>query len=475
MLITKTEIEQVCNQVLREITPTKKDREKINAIVQKIMERVSAVSKEYGIFGKVLLAGSVAKETWLRQDPDIDVFMQVPTTISTEAFRKTCLTIAKKAVEDYPQIERFADHPYLEAIVDNTRVNIVPCFKVQAGNWISATDRTPFHTKYVNEKITDSQRNEVLLLKKFLKGIKVYGAEIRIGGFSGYLCELLVLHYKSFLNILNTFAKYQEKIIVDLEKLYAQKESLETLFKQPIIIIDPVDKKRNVASAVRLQNLYTTIAASRAFLRNPRTSFFKPKKIVPLPPDQLKQEMITQKSPIIFLTFKKSNPIPDVLWGQLYKSQRALRKLLEMNDFTVLRSTVWSNEKNLNIQIFELEQQFLPKVKKRCGPPLEKEEECEKFLKKHLTNPQTVAGPYIENGKWTVEIHRKRVNGANLLKEGVTGKKKIGLSRQIAQTIAHEYELYINENIMELYKKNREFAKFLTSFLSGKPEWLSPT
>ena len=41
-------------------------------------------------------------------------------------------------------------------------------------------------------------RDEVRVLKKFMKGIDTYGAEIKVGGFSGMLCETLILNYGSF-------------------------------------------------------------------------------------------------------------------------------------------------------------------------------------------------------------------------------------------------------------------------------------
>jgi tRNA nucleotidyltransferase (CCA-adding enzyme) len=65
--------------------------------------------------------------------------------------------------------------------------------------WLSATDRTPF-IHYVKKRLGKTLQDDVRLLKKFMQGIKVYGAEIKTGGFSGYLCELLILHYGSFAN-----------------------------------------------------------------------------------------------------------------------------------------------------------------------------------------------------------------------------------------------------------------------------------
>jgi len=45
--------------------------------------------------------------------------------------------------------------------------------------------------------LTPELRREARLLKKFAKGIGTYGAEIKIGGFSGMLIDSLVLYYQS--------------------------------------------------------------------------------------------------------------------------------------------------------------------------------------------------------------------------------------------------------------------------------------
>jgi tRNA nucleotidyltransferase (CCA-adding enzyme) len=99
------------------------------------------------------------------------------------------LKIAKSAAGNAEQIERFAEHPYLEIIQDEMRIDIVPCYNVERGQWQSATDRTPFHTDYVKKNLKPDLLGEVRLLKKFMQGVGVYGAEVKIGGFSGYLCD----------------------------------------------------------------------------------------------------------------------------------------------------------------------------------------------------------------------------------------------------------------------------------------------
>jgi tRNA nucleotidyltransferase (CCA-adding enzyme) len=467
-------IEEVCATVLERVSPKKMTRAKIETLAKKLENKVASASKASGVEAEVHVEGSVAKNTWLSEEPEIDIFMRVPTTIPRKSLGEICLKIARKATEGSKQIERFAEHPYLEAIVDNVRVNIVPCYNVEQGEWLSATDRTPFHTEYVKKRLIEQMRGEVRLIKKFMKGIGVYGAEIKVGGFSGYLCELLILHYKSLVNTLQTFARHQQRIVVDIENYYERREDeLQLLFKDPLVIVDPVDKGRNVASAVQPQKLHIFTASARAFLKNPSLSFFYPPKTKALTVKELRQRLAKRGSVIVFVAFRKVNAVPDVLWGQLYKSHRSLRKLVELNDFKILRSTVWSDEKSLNMFIFELEDCCLPKVKKHFGPPLEKERECENFVRKYMDNSDVISGPYISDGRWVVELRRKITDAYELLNERLKdGGKNAGVAEGISRILKKRFEILVNENIAKVYAENVEFAEFLTEFLSGRPKWL---
>jgi len=467
-------IEKICATVLERTTPKSGERAKMKTLAEELEKKVVSASKEFGVEIDVRVEGSVAKDTWLSEDPEIDVFMRVPTTIPRKSLGDACLKIARKATEGSEQIERFAEHPYLEAIVDDVRVNIVPCYKVRRGEWLSATDRTPFHTDYVKKNLETQMKGEARLLKRFMKGTDIYGAEIKVGGFSGYLCELLILRYRSFLNILKAFAQFRKRIVIDIKGSYEGRENeLGLLFKEPLIIVDPVDKGRNVASAVQPQKFYTFIAAARAFLKNPKKEFFYPPKTVALSAKELKQELQKHGSSIVFVTFGRVDAVPDVLWGQLYKSQRSLRKLLQLSGFKVLRDLSWSDEKTVNTFVFELEQRFIPPVKKHLGPPLEKEQECERFLQKHVNSRNVVSGPYVEDGRWVVELRREYTDVVVLLNERLKGGgRNAGVAEKISKVLREGFKIFVNDEVLEIYEKNSEFAKFLTEFLSGKPKWL---
>ena len=467
-------LEAVCAEIAEKVIPSEEERKCILDLAERLKDRVMAATEEEGIKARVRVEGSVAKDTWLRKEPDIDIFVCVSTTIPREEFGTRCLKIARKATEGSKQVERFAEHPYLETEVDNTTVNIVPCYQVEQGEWISATDRTPFHTDYIKARLNEDVCTEIRLLKQFMKGVGVYGAEIKIGGFSGYLCELLVLNCDSFVQVLESFADLKGRRIIDYEGFYEGKEEdLDTIFEEPLVVVDPVDKGRNVAAAVRQERLNEFVVAARKFLKNPDLEFFYPSEIVVFRNQELVNALKTRGSKIIFVEFGKADAVPDVLWGQLYKSQRALHKMLQRHDFNIIRDSVLSDEENLNVFIIEIENRSLPLIKRHWGPPIRKREECEKFLQKHSRAPHTVSGPRVERGRWLVEIRREYMDAVDLLTERLRdGGRRIGVADLVAQAVSKGFKVVVNEEILELYSSNSELAKFLTTYLKGKPRWL---
>ena len=470
----ENELNSLTKRVLEKITPKKEEYAKIEALSRELEQKITLACRQEGVEAIVRVEGSIAKDTWLSENPDIDIFMRLPTSIPRKNLGDVGLRIAKKAAGNAEQIERFAEHPYLEIFLGGYRVDIVPCYDAKPGEWQSATDRTPYHTDYIKKRLSKEMRGEVRLLKKFMQGIDVYGAEIKVGGFSGYLCELLIMKYCSFAQTIRAFAQYNRRVVIDIEGFYAGRENeLSLLFPEPLVIIDPVDKGRNVASAVQPQKLYTFIGAARAFLKKPSEVFFYPPKPEILSAEALKSQLEHRGSSIVFMVIGELKAVPDVLWGQLYRSKRSLRTLLELSDYKVLKDAVWSNEKSLNVFIFELEQQVLPDIKKHLGPPLEREAECEKYLAKYAQNERVISGPYVEDGRWMVELPRKTTDAVVLLKERLAdGGKNAGVADLIAKVIQKNLKVIVNSEVLEVYSVNGDFAEFLTEFLSGKPFWL---
>lgn len=468
-------IAEVLAEALKRITPTSQDKKRVLELAKNLQRRVEVAARKAKAPVEVRVEGSIAKNTWLREFPDIDIFMRVPEIVPRETFATLYLDIAKEATSEAKQVERYAEHPYLEAFFDNVRVNIVPCYRVKKGEWISATDRTPFHTDYVKPLLNEELCGHIRLLKQFMKGIGVYGAEIKVGGFSGYLCELLVLFYGGFLQVLEAAVEWNNNIYIDLGSHYENTEStLKRIFTEPLVIIDPVDKGRNAASAVRKERLDEFVAASRGLLRKPAGEFFFPPKKNSFCSEELLQQMRSRGSALVFILFRGAKTVPDILWGQLYKSQRALRKLARRYGFRVIRDDTWSDENGLNAFLIELKHRRLPHLRKHFGPPLEKKEECTVFLQKYVGSKRLLSGPQIMDGRWVVEIRREYVDIVELFEDKLEdGGKDVGVANLISEALIENLEIRVNAEILTMYSRNKDFAKFVTTYLKGQVRWLT--
>ena len=473
-MASASNLERVLADVLKRITPSRKEKKDVLSLADNLVKRVKKAAKKAKVEATVRVEGSVAKDTWLRGEPDIDIFLQLPTSVPREALGTVCLRIAKEATKGSKQVERFAEHPYLEAFVQSTRVNIVPCYKAKPSEWLSATDRTPYHTEFVKPRLNDALRSEIRLLKQFMKGIGTYGAEIKVGGFSGYLCELLTLHHGTFANVLKAAAAWKKPWTIDYRSYYKEREGeIPKIFEEPLVVVDPVDKGRNVASAVRRERLLEFVAASRQFTQHPSKEFFFPKPTRILSERQLTRSMERRGTALVFVKIGKVNAVPDILWGQLYKTQRSLRRMLVQNDFSIINDAVWSNEADQSVLLFEVEDRFLPATRKHLGPPVEKRVECERFLRKHLGASATVSGPRLEDERWVAEIKRKHTDIVELLRVELNkGGRQIGVAGRVSKAVADNVIILVNEQIVSTYRTNSGFAEFLTEYIKGKPKWL---
>ena len=160
----------------------------------------------------------------------------------------------------------------------NATADIVPAFKIsKAEEMGSAVDRTQLHNQFINSELSQKQRNDVRLLKSFLNARNVYGAEARIEGFSGYLCELLVYYYGSFIGVMEAFCKLKLPVAIDIINRGNEKHNVAEMakrFNSEFIVVDPTDHNRNVAANVSKESLAKTVLGARAFLKEPSINTF---------------------------------------------------------------------------------------------------------------------------------------------------------------------------------------------------------
>ncbi|HEX2557140.1 MAG TPA: CCA tRNA nucleotidyltransferase, partial [Nitrososphaera sp.] len=317
----------------------------------------------------VVFGGSFAKGTWLRGDADIDIFFKVRPSVGIEEFEKMGRDIGQKALKKYNPKLRYSDHPYVEAIVRGVRVNVVPCYDVEQGKWQSAADRSPFHTEYVIKNMDDEKRDQVRLLKKFFKSAGIYGAEISTGGFSGYVSEVLVLKYGSLENVLRAAADLKERQVIAMNDIYDP--DIVKGFSSVVIIIDPVDIRRNLGTAIAPESAGKFMLAARAFLDKPSLLFFGAQK---------NSAAGKLYSTVLIIEFTHTERSSDIIWGQLKRSLNAIAKQLEIAGFEVLRSSCATDEKNSGAFAFLLESMTLPGYVKKRGPEIFRKADTASFI-----------------------------------------------------------------------------------------------
>ncbi|MEM2145777.1 MAG: nucleotidyltransferase domain-containing protein, partial [Candidatus Jordarchaeaceae archaeon] len=176
-------LEPVYESVLQKISPSEEDKIKVQNICRDLIRRIKEEAVSLKIDVNPTLVGSIAKDTWIKTKPDIDIFIVFPRTYTSEEIGQLGLKIARKVTGGKGK-ELYAEHPYLRAEVENFEVDFVPCFEISdAKERISSVDRTPLHTLYIKKNLDEALKKEVRLLKQFLIGINAYGAEIKVGGF----------------------------------------------------------------------------------------------------------------------------------------------------------------------------------------------------------------------------------------------------------------------------------------------------
>ena len=238
-----------------------------------------------------------------------------------------------------------------------------------------------------------------------------------------------------------------------------------------MILVDPVDQGRNVASAVSDTALWTFAAAARTFLKGPAEKFFFPEKTV-VDSSALLEALSGRDSSLLFVAVEDDDvDVPDVLWGQLYKAEKVIANLLVKQEFRVIRSASWSDEASRHILVFELESATIPGVMRLKGPPVEMAESSERFLQAHIDAESTVSGPWIEKRRWWVETRRQQTDARMLLVSALMdGGRSIGIPRRLSGKMAHGCEVLVDVEVSSHLQGN--FERFLDRFLKGRPGWL---
>ena len=365
------DVEAVIGEVLSRIRPTEEERAFVKELMGKLENLAGETIEELGLDVEPHFVGSLAKDTYLAGDHDVDLFLAFPLDTPPEELRKKGLELGITIAEKLDSYEiAYAEHPYVRASYKGVSVDLVPCYDVRSWKDVrTAVDRSILHTKWVNEHLK-GRNDEVRLLKRFLKGINAYGSEIYVRGFSGYLAEIFVIKYGSFLDVLkNADFMLRQKIIDPADWLRREPEIARKTVKRevsedkPLIVIDPVDPRRNVSSNLSWERYGIFYFKSGEFLMRPSIEFF-------FPPKKEKgyylEELRKRGTALVTLLIDAPEVVDDILLPQLERSARGFEKALEREDFRVLGWNVGRAGKAFIM--LELDRAERERVKLKPGP-----------------------------------------------------------------------------------------------------------
>jgi len=302
----------VRERVLRRIRPRPDDIMREQRCFSRIQEAVLSVARQHQVeVSFVQLEGSSGrKQTQLRGHRELDVFIglppsmvpgweeQLPSQLALNRLlhklvRKIAVVAAEKAGCHNISVV-FAQHPYVTAILGEFRVDLVFCFDlpldyIMRKGPLTAVDRTPHHSRFIDENLSAEQRDDVRLLKAFFQACFTYGDASPVGrcGFTGFSAEILIYHMGTLEEALSSFKLLSTS---PLDYFGRSIKELKRLFRNDfLIIVDPTDPRRNLAASISSRAYRYARHQALQVLHQPSPRFFLPKDIPTFSPQEERQ------------------------------------------------------------------------------------------------------------------------------------------------------------------------------------------
>jgi tRNA nucleotidyltransferase (CCA-adding enzyme) len=384
------------------ITPRPETLERVARVRSELVERVRKVAADRkSPLVRALVAGSAARGTFLEDRLDIDLFLLFPPDLPRERLREEGLALGRGVLSD-PET-RYAEHPYLRGRFEGFAVDAVPGYAVtDPSRPLSPVDRTPFHQEYLAARETPELVAQVRLTKQFLRTLGVYGSEARTEGFSGYLVELVVLRFGSLQGLLAAARDW--RVPVSLAEPGSEPPRLPA--EVALILADPVDPNRNVASALSRRNLATLVLAAGEYLRRPTEAWFLPHPHTSLTRAEAVERLRERGTHAAVVTLPRPDLVDDTLYPQLRKAERAIAEEVARSDFAVVGSACAVDTDRVLVLV-EVAHPHRPAVRVQDGPPAGMDRVGHYLEKWTATDAPVLQGPYVRgDGSLAVETRR---------------------------------------------------------------------
>ena len=465
---------RVVHTIRRRVTPDESERARMRTAVEGLTDRVETELSELPADADIVQVGSTARSTWLAGDRDIDLFVRFQPDLDRELLERYGLAVGNAVLP--AGHEEYAEHPYVTGAFEGFDVDLVPCYDVDdAAAPQSAVDRTPHHNAYLRERIDDDLAGEIRVFKRFLKGIGAYGSDLRTRGFSGYLSELLVLEHGGFEPLLKSAADWQPPVVLDPEA--HQQRSHD----DPLVVVDPTDPTRNVASVCAAANVARLQHYARAFLCDPRIELFERRNPDPVDADEVRTHIERRGTTPIAAVFDAPDIVADQLYPQLRKSLSGIRDELARRGFRPIRATTFADDRA--VLFVELAHRRLPAVERHEGPPVHVREHAEGFCGTYAgahtsdgvgdggaaaggdtREQRTTYGPFIDDDRYVVERPREFTDAAELLRSAELFS--VGLGARIEPQLRDGYDVLIGPEVAALCP---EFGRDLAAYFHPEP------
>jgi tRNA nucleotidyltransferase (CCA-adding enzyme) len=409
-------LEALEREVLARIAPDPALLARLAEVREHLVRRASTESNRRGIpLRRALVAGSAARGTFLHERFDIDLFLLFPPDLPRERLEHEGLRLAE-AILEAPE-KHYAEHPYLRGRFEGFTVEAVPGYAIEdPSHPLTAVDRTPFHQEYLAAHLASEQVDQVRLTKQFLRSLGVYGSEAKTAGFSGYLVELLIVRFGSFGSLLAAARGWRLPV-----RLATPGSRPAVPDDVAMILDDPVDPHRNVATALSAESLARFILAAREFLQSPTVGAFFPEPAVPISLADAKVRVMARGTHVAVVRLPRPNLVDDILYPQLRKAERSLGTEASRLGFEVLGTSSVAGVSDLWVGL-ETSSAVLPKVKVQDGPPPGLGH-AEAFLEKwNASRASVLQGPYLRpDGKLAVDVDRGETRLESLLAASAPG------------------------------------------------------
>lgn len=386
----KQSVNFVLKKVLEKINPSEEELKEIEKKLKEFLVKLRKRIKASKLDVEVFVGGSFAKKTIIKKkEYDVDIFLRFDKKYKDEEISK----LTGKILRNISKRKIHGSRDYFEIKINKILFfEIIPVKKVKNSKEAkNITDLSYSHVNYVKKKLRSKKiLEDIKIAKAFCYANKFYGAESHIGGFSGYSLELLIYHYGNFLKFIKKLYKQKNKVIIDIEKQFKNKQEIlmnlnAAKLNSPIILIDPTYKHRNVLAALNQETFKKFQRTCSNFLKNPSENFFTEKKINF---EKIKKESKRKSLEFVLVDIKTNKQEGGIAGSKLKKFYIHLSREIEKFFDIKKRDFEYYNGQNANCF-------FVVKKKKEIiipGPRLNQKESIKKFKKVHK---QT----FIKSGK----------------------------------------------------------------------------